>query len=171
VTETKRDFLTAVERTYGRRLRQFLSARVRNTADIPDLAQEVFLRLLRLDSHESIRNPQAYLYTIASHVLNQHALRDAATANKVRFADLLSGAQASTQPDPAAEIETQQFGAALAHALEKHSPRAYLTLVLHRTEGMPLKEVASQLGVSYSMAKRYLAQALAFCQLKLEDPE
>lgn len=28
-------------------------------ADVPDLVQEVFLRLLRLDNHEAIRNTQA----------------------------------------------------------------------------------------------------------------
>lgn len=56
----------------GIRLRRFFFTRVRNAADIPDLIQEVFLRMLRMPENESIRNPEAYLFTIAAHVAQQH---------------------------------------------------------------------------------------------------
>jgi hypothetical protein len=46
--------------------------------------QEVYLRLLRVEDHETIRNPQAYLYTIANHVLYQHTLRNAEVKNIAR---------------------------------------------------------------------------------------
>lgn len=41
--------------------------------------QEVYLRLLRVDDQDAIRNPQAYLFTVASHVLHQHALRQSSS--------------------------------------------------------------------------------------------
>jgi DNA-directed RNA polymerase specialized sigma24 family protein len=44
-------------------LRKFLRARVRNTADIPDIIQEAFLRLLRVPNFETIRAPDAYIFT------------------------------------------------------------------------------------------------------------
>jgi hypothetical protein len=78
--DPKHSFVTALEKSHGHKLRRYLAARLRNTAaDVPDLVQEVFLRLLRLDDHEAIRNSQAYLYTVASHVLHQHALRQTAS--------------------------------------------------------------------------------------------
>ena len=43
----------------GMKLRRYLAARLRNAADVPDLVQEVFLRMLRVERHESIRNPEA----------------------------------------------------------------------------------------------------------------
>jgi DNA-directed RNA polymerase specialized sigma24 family protein len=80
-TQSKRSFLTALEQSHGRELRRFLSGRLpRGSADVADLIQETFLRLLRLlrllriKDHEAIRNPQAYLFTVASHVVHQHAL-------------------------------------------------------------------------------------------------
>jgi DNA-directed RNA polymerase specialized sigma24 family protein len=107
-SETKQAFLTTVERTYGQRLRRFVSARLRNAAaDTADLMQEVYLRLLRIGDHEAIRNPQAYLFTVASHVLHQHALRQAATLDAVGLTDDESRVHADIQMDPAAEVETE----------------------------------------------------------------
>ena len=71
-------FVTALATKYDQRLRRYLSGRVRNTADVPDLAQEVFLRLMRVDNHDAIRSPEAYLFTVARHVVHQHTLRQAA---------------------------------------------------------------------------------------------
>lgn len=167
--EAKQAFVTAIEKTHGRGLRRFLSARMRNASDVPDLVQEVFLRLLRIEDHETIRNPQAYLYTIASHVLHQHALRLSASTEAVRFMDVVADLGAGVDEDPAVEIETEQRFEALGRGLEQYSPNAYATLVLHRCDGIPLKEIGPRLGVSYTMVKRYLARALTYCQQRLEQ--
>lgn len=169
--QSKHEFLTGMERAHGRRLRRFFSARMPIAADVPDLVQEVFLRMLRVDRHEAIRNPQAYLYTVASHVLHQHALRDSMTTETVRFAAVLRDLRVMDETDPALEVETEQYFEALGRALELHSPRAYATLVLHRCHGIPLKDISVQLGVSYGMVKRYLAQALTYCQQRLREQE
>lgn len=169
--QSKHEFVAAAEQAHGRRLRRFFSARARNAADVPDLVQEVFLRLLRIERHDAIRNPQAYLYTIASHVLHQHALRETVTSEVVRFADVIRDLPESDEIDPAFEVETEQYFEALGRALEQHSPRAYTTLILHRCNGIPLKDISVQLGVSYTMVKRYLAQALTYCQQQLEEQE
>jgi RNA polymerase sigma-70 factor (ECF subfamily) len=158
-----------MEKSHGRGLHRFLSRRMQGwRAEVPDLVQEVFLRLLRVEDHEAIRNPQAYLYTIANHVLHQHALKNAQVSEVRRFADVL-GWNSEEESDPEVLLETEERFAALSLALQKHSPRAYATLVLHRCDGIPLKDIAPRLGVSYTMVKRYLAQALTFCQQLLDQ--
>ena len=160
-SETKHAFLTSVERTYGQRLRRFVSARLRNAAaDTPDLMQEVYLRLLRIDNHESIRNPQAYLFTVASHVLHQHTLRQSTTLDSVDFNDVESRLQADVQTDPAVQVETEQAFEELGRSLQKLSPKAYATLILNRCEGLPLAQIGERLGVSRDQVKKYLARAL-----------
>ena len=60
-------------RPQGEALRRFLASRLRNALDeVPDLIQEVFLRLLRVTRLESVQSPEAYLFGIARHVLHQH---------------------------------------------------------------------------------------------------
>lgn len=171
-TDARRAFLTDMERSHGRRLRRFLSQRLHGgRAEAPDLVQEVFLRLLRVEDHEAIRNPQAYLYTIANHVLHQHALKNAHIAEALRFADVLGSLPTVDVSDPETLLEAEQRFEAIGRALEQHSPRAYATLILHRCDGIPMKEIAPRLGVSYTMVKRYLAQALTFCQRMLDETE
>lgn len=171
-TDARRAFLTAMEKSHGRLLRRFLARRLSHRrAEVPDLVQEVFLRLLRVEDHEAIRNPQAYLYTIAKHVLHQQALKDAAASEVTRFADVLGPLRSDEETDPEVLLETEQHFEAVARALEERNPRAYTTLVLHRCDGIPLKEIAPRLGVSYTMVKRYLAQALSLCQRMLDEME
>jgi RNA polymerase sigma-70 factor (ECF subfamily) len=169
--EVKQAFVTAIERTHGQRLRRFLAFRIRNAADLPDLVQEVYLRLLRIDHHETIRNPQAYLYTVASHVLHQHAMRQAVSPAVMDSSDFGAELEGTADADPATQVDLEQRFEKLACALQQFSARGYATLVMHRCDGLSLKEIALRLGVSHTMTKRYLAKALAYCQQRLEDME
>lgn len=167
--DPKQAFVSDLEKIHGQKLRRYLALRMRNAAaDVPDLVQEVFLRLLRLGNHEVIRNPQAYLYTVASHVLQQHALRQAALGETADVTDIASELDRA-QADPATEVEVEQQFEQIARGLRQVSPRAYATLMLHRCEGLPLQDISDRLGVSYSMTKKYLAQALKYIERQLEE--
>lgn len=169
-TQTKQAFLTALAQTHGHRLRRYLAARLRNArSDLADVTQEVYLRLLRIDDHEAIRNPQAYLFTVASHVLHQHGLRQAASPLCEEMMDAAIELQNGADTDPSVWLETEQQFEAIGAALFAHSPRAYTTLVLHRRDGLSLQEIAGQFGVSYRMVKRYLATALLFLQQQIDE--
>jgi len=160
----------AVERTYGAGLRRFLSIRLRRAAsDVPDVFQEIFVRLLRIKNHETIRNPQAYLYTVASHVLHQYALKRSISPITMDPLEVASALPSMTAPDPADEAELQQQIADVERALEKFSPRAHAVLVMYRCEGMTLGEIGKCLGVSHTMARKYLMRAIAFCDQYLEE--
>jgi len=93
----RQTFVTEIATKYGKRLRRYVAARLRNPADVPDLVQEVFMRLLRMDQHEPIRNAEAYVMTIAGHVLHQHKVRNAAAPESLEaMVDLEMG----SEPDP-----------------------------------------------------------------------
>ena len=47
---------------HGGALLAFFGRRIRSKADAPDLAQEVYLRMLRVSDQEAIRSPVLYLY-------------------------------------------------------------------------------------------------------------
>ena len=169
-TNSSRQFVVAMEEDHGRALRRFLASRMRHaSADVGDLVQEVFLRLLRIPDHESIRNPRAYLYTIASHVLHQYTLRQAAMAQLVAPLDIGADIEASADGDPAAAAQLEQQFEELGRGLEQFSPRAYATLLMYRYEGATLEEIGQRLGVTRVMAKKYLVKALTYCQQRLQE--
>jgi RNA polymerase sigma factor (sigma-70 family) len=170
-SDSNRSFVSAMEKDHGRALRRFLAVRMRHAAnDVHDLVQEVFLRLLRIPDHESIRNPQAYLYTIASHVLHQYTLRQTAAGIPEHF-DITSDLEASLDSDPVETVRLEQRFEELGRGLELLSPRAYTTLLMYRCEGATLEQIGKRLGVSRVMAKKYLVKAMTYCQQRLEEME
>lgn len=166
----KKAFVAQVEKEHGQRLRRFLASKLRNrTADVPDLAQEIFLRLLRIEHHETIRSSEAYLYTIAFHVLHQYLMRRAAVPEAVEITALIDQMESETDIDPARQAETQQQLEGLQDALSQLSPKAQAVLLLHRRDGYSLEEIANQLGFSRANAAKYLAKALVHCRQQLQE--
>ena len=156
--------------SHGTQLRHFLLSRVRNSADVPDLIQEVFLRMLRIPDHDAIRSPEAYLFTVAQHVVYQHAIRQ---SNIVPPAELIEtlGALAELPADPAGELVAQQSLQELNLALRRLSPRERATFLYHRRDGLTLQEIADRLGVSRHMVKKYLAKAMVELRKQLRATE
>src|SRR6202451_1417691 len=116
-------FVSNIANRYGDKLRRFLSKRLRNVSDAPDLAQEVFLRLLRVEHHETIRSPEAYLFTVASHVLHQHTLRQSMTPVTVDISELFAELQLTSNDDPAACADIAQRIEQLEFSLKKLPPK------------------------------------------------
>lgn len=164
----KQAFVAEIEKQHGQRLRRFLASRLRHrAADVQDLVQEVFLRLLRIEHHETIRSSEAYLYTIAFHVLHQHVLRRSAMPEAVEITALINELESAPGNDPARQFETQQQLEELQAALQQLSPKAQAVLLLHRRDGYSLEEIGVQLGFSRAMAAKYLSKALLHCRQRL----
>lgn len=125
--------------------------------------------MLRIPNHESIRSPQAYLYTVAGHVLHQYRLRQLAMTESLDPIELSPDIPATSEFDPAETVLVEQRYESIGDALEKHSPRAYVALVMHRRDGATLDQIGDRLGVSDRMAKRYLIKALTYIQKALDE--
>ncbi len=155
--------------THGEQLRRFLLSRVRNITDVSDLTQEVYLRMLRVSNVESVRSPEAYLFTVAQHVVQQHTLKVAALPSS-ELEDVLN-TRGSMQSDPALEFVAEQCLHKLQDTLEKLSPKARAVFILSRRDGLSFDEIAVRLGCSKPMAKKYLMKALLQLRQRLEAVE
>lgn len=164
-------FVSDIEARHSRRLRRYLAARLRNAADVADLAQEVFLRLLRVDRHDKIRSPESYLFTIASHVLYQHALNRSSAPEAVDIMDPVVDQRLAVEADPEGQLDLQKQMKDLQRALEQLAPDTQASLLLHVRDGWTLEEVGKHLGVSRSMVKKHIAKAILHCRLHMKRPE
>lgn len=168
----KQTFVADIEKQHGARLRRFLASRLRHgAADIADLVQEIFLRLLRIDHHETIRSSEAYLFTIAFHVLHQHKLRQSAMPEAVEITALIDEMESSPAESPLRRAEVSQRLETLQAALAQLSPKAQAVLLLHRRDGYSLEEIGTRLGISRAMAAKYLSKALVHCRQRLGEGE
>lgn len=168
--DSKQVLVAGLVLTHGDQLRRFLVRRVRNPCDIPDIIQEIFLRMLRVPDHEAIRSPEAYLFTIARHVAQQHSLRKSTSSLSVELQDMLT-ALSEAPADPALEVSAQQSLEELERALQNLSPKVRATFLYHRRDGLTLEEVGNRVGVSRPQVKKYLAKALLQLRKHLADSE
>jgi len=166
--EAARALITGLVASHGVKLRRFLLLRLRNAADVPDILQEVYLRMLRVSNVESIRSPEAYLFTVAQHVVQQHGLKQSATPPSIELSEMLNSARAVPDVDPVLDLDAQQCLEQLQAELDRLSPKLRATFLLHRRDGLSLEEIAERLGTSLPMVKKNLMQALVQLRQRLE---
>jgi RNA polymerase sigma factor (sigma-70 family) len=162
-------FVADLAASHGDQLRRFLVARVRNVADVPDIVQEVYLRMLRVPNVESIRSPEAYLFTVAQHVVQQHTLRQTATPPSVELTQMLDLPSATPDIDPVLATDAAQCIEQLQGAMEELSPKVRATFLLHRRDGLSLGDIGTRLGLSRPMVKKNLMKALLHFRQRLEQ--
>src|SRR5688500_8621316 len=97
-------------------LRSFFRSSLRNSDGVEDLVQELYLTLARFPPRETLRDPSAYLYKIAWHVLqrfNKRARRAPATADHETLEKLCP----RSAEDAGAELAAEQHLIALLEEL------------------------------------------------------
>ena len=145
------------------RLQQYLRARLANEEDAAELAQEAYLRLLRVKRADLIRHPQAYLFRIAHNLLHElYTGRRFDTEADVDL-DLLQ----SADPSPHELAVLQARRQLIETAIQELSPKCRAALLLHWREGRTQAEIGECMKLSRQMVQKYLAQGLAHCQKRL----
>ena len=144
---------------------RFLNLRLPNQDDARDLAQEAYLRLLRLKGDHYIRHPEAYLFRIASNLVHEYWL--AARSDSID-ATCEPDDLPSTLQSPEMLASQQETLGELKRAIQFLPPIQQAVIVLHRRDGKTYVEIATELGISRDMVKKHLSKALARCRQYLE---
>jgi RNA polymerase sigma-70 factor (ECF subfamily) len=149
---------------YRSKLERFMARRAHRPVDASDLAQEVYLRLLRFPPERLIERPHAYLYRIASNVVFDFnaRLRDAPVTFDSSVADELAAHALDTwSGDPSNQLAVEDE----LERILRRLPRAPLVaLLMHKRDGMTVAEISKQLGVPPDTVKSRIAQAIALCR-------
>lgn len=146
---------------YTRELHRYLLRRLREPQDVDDLAQEVYLRLLRLDENKDVEKPLAFLYGVAAHVLSD--FRSTARHGEYVPLDTVDECSlAGTIPDETERLNLQQQ---LEYALSQLPPTHAAVLLAHKRDGLSYEEVAARLNLSIHTVEKYITQAKARIRL------
>jgi len=161
---------TLMERLFaeqGGALQAFFRRRVRAKADAQDLAQEVYVRMLRVRDQDAIRNPVHYLYTVANNLAKEQAVLDRRRAAGVDLEEAEAHEQLETLPAFDADIDAAQRATRLRVVLKQLRPKWQAAVALRFVDGLSYAEIAIRMGVSRQMAKKYVAQALVDCRRRM----
>ncbi len=125
-----------------------------------DLAQEVYVRMLRISDQAAIRNPVHYLYTVANNLVKEHAVLDRRQASGIDIDEAPAHEQLETLPAFDGDLDATQRVARLGVVLQQLRPKCRAAVELRFTHGTFLPGDRDASGVSPQMAKKYVAQAL-----------
>jgi RNA polymerase sigma factor (sigma-70 family) len=161
--DLNRQWADEVALSMGDDLLRFLRSRLAHTHEAEDLAQEVYLRLLRVKDNERISNPRAYVLRVAANVLFEWRLL--ACNRLAHSADPLD--QLLDGKDILHEAEIQQQVRELQAALAVLTPKCRAVLLMHRRDRYTYEEISVKMGISVSMVKKYLVRGLTVCQQRV----
>jgi RNA polymerase sigma factor (sigma-70 family) len=161
-----------IQAVYGRyavALNRYLVRRVHRPEDVNDLTQEIFeLFVKRKDRAEVVRNPLAYLFRIAFHVVGT------ALADEERQAAVIDLKHTLTESELEACGSSNEDAEALVAQRDVHKalqqlPASYLTaLLLIEGQGMSYKEAARITGFTPGTIATYATHGRAALKLALE---
>ena len=167
MAEAKKTVVARLFAEHRGALQAFLNRRVRRRPDAAELAQEVYVRLLRAPDIGAIRDPGAYLYTIASNLARDHARRERQHGTVLDLDAPLVQEQLAELPGFAGQLDAEQRIKRLREVLHQLPPKCHAAVVMQYWQGLSYEEIAQRLGVSTHMVKKYLSQAIVHCRRRM----
>ena len=142
-------------------LRTWLRRRLGCTHSAADLAQDTFVRvLLRPQVLSTLREPRAYLSTLAKGVVNEHWRRQALERAYLEALALMPEPLALS---PEERLELLQTLDEIDAMLDGLAPKAREAFVLSQLEGLTYAAIAERLQTSERTVQRYMQQGFERC--------
>lgn len=149
---------------YRPRLVRYLELRTGSHADASDLAQEAYFRLCRVKDPQLIRQPDSYLFRIASNLLSEFMLHRRKRAALVELDADASGLEIGDRESFRERLETRSEIEKLNAILAELPPLYRAILLMRKRDGYSHLEIADRLSVSPHTVQKYLTRALLRCR-------
>lgn len=150
-------------------VRHWLSRRAAvPAAELDDLAQEVFLRLLRYSENTAVENPLGYLLRIAGNVASEW--RERARVSKPHDQEWLNDLLIEPDKEPENSVCQARTDENVQAAVDTLPFRQKQVLLLRVNEGLTYKEIAARLELSPRVVLRDLSRAYSQLRMRL-DPD
>jgi RNA polymerase sigma factor (sigma-70 family) len=148
-------------------LMRYFGRRVRNEAEVEDMVQDVFTRMVARDSDEPIEHLGGYVQRTASSVLTDWIRRRSSHgANRhVAFEPELHG---EDEVDPLRILGGEEDLRAATKVLLRLPERTRTVFVLRRLEGWKFQDIAAHLGISVSAVEKQMVRAIHQLGLEME---
>lgn len=160
--------IEAIVREFENPLRRFFAKRVAEESDIPDLLQEVFLRLSRMSDPGGIERRDRYIFVMAANVLRDRSRRR--TVRQEASHDPIENfALENSDFAPDRVLEGKQARLVIERALRQLPERTRDIFILRMFEGLKMAEIAKALGLSTRAVEKHQARALNHLSAALSD--
>lgn len=145
--------------THEAALTRFLRRTWFNPADIPDLRQEVYIRVYESAARDLPEAPRAFLLTTARNLIVDRIRRERVVSIDFTF-DIDTHGALVDGSSPERRLMASQELRRLANAIDGLSSDCRAVVWLRRVEGLSQREVAAHLGMNENTVASHLARGL-----------
>jgi len=164
--EDRASQVAGIFREHNRTLVGFLVTRLRNEQEAKEVAQEAYVRVLQLEPKEgAVSYLRSYLFRTAEN-LAVDRLRQRRSRERLDRLDSVD----DLFDEPMAErtaVAEQELGL-LYSCVEELPDRCRQAFTLHKLEDRPFEEVATLMGISERMVRKFIGRALIYIRLRRE---
>jgi RNA polymerase sigma-70 factor (ECF subfamily) len=153
---------------YGAALRRYFRRRLGNDAEVDDLIQEVFVRLLNRQPEGHIDNLTGYVFRVAANLLSERGRRSSRHSGigaHFLTAGLLEGDEDFS---PERIHEGRETCCQVVDGLRELPERVRSVFILNRFEELSAPEIARYLGVSLSTVEKDMIRAMLHLKDRLK---
>jgi RNA polymerase sigma factor (sigma-70 family) len=165
--EPKRTLIERLFTHHSASLLAFFYRRIKSKSEAADLVQEVYLRMLRVKDTDAIKNPEGYLFTVASNLVIEQSVLQRRQSTATRFDEATDAQQIAPQASFDELFDSATQVTRLREVLAQLSPKCQAAVHMKYQHGLKYDEIAEQLNISPHMVQKYLGMALVHCRRRM----
>ncbi|MET0355245.1 MAG: sigma-70 family RNA polymerase sigma factor, partial [Cellvibrio sp.] len=136
-------------------------------SEAEDIVHSAFTRFVGMESPDSVENPRAFLYT-TSYNIAVDLQRHNRVQQKYSQAVVNNDAEIAEALGPEREVEGKQRLGIISRALWGMPKKRRQLLMMSRFDGLSYAEIARQVGLSETVVRKHISNALADCHKALQ---
>ncbi|MFJ2982807.1 MULTISPECIES: sigma-70 family RNA polymerase sigma factor [unclassified Pseudomonas] len=137
-----------------------LRRRLGNREQALDLAQDTFVRLLRSELPAPLREPRAYLSTVAGRLCLQHFRRQALER---AYLESLAALEPQHQPSEETRLLVLEALDAVGQVLDGLGSRVREVFLLSQLDGLTYAQIGERLGLTVNVVQKAMLKAYRHC--------
>lgn len=140
-------------------LMRYLSRLWSRRDEVPDLRQEVYVRVYESAARARPASPKSFMFTIARHLMTDR-LRRGRVVSIEAMGDSDAWNVLTDELSPEHRLDARQELKRLAAAFDRLPDRCRQVVWLRRVEELPQKEVAARLGIGEKTVEKQVAKGM-----------
>ncbi len=166
--EMSQTLVTEFYQQQHRALVSFLQTKLGSAQEAHDVAQQTYERLLSNTQTQSINNPRAFVFRVANNLAIDY-LRQRKVRGDDEVGDFDGNEIVSPYLSPDEQVENELLVALARIFIAELPAKCRSAFLYYKFEEHEYAEIASKLGVSESMIRKYVLRAMAYCRDRLDQ--